>query len=71
MKNDTLNSAEITALIAVIGTVFSFLGLTIDPALLQSGILGLVSFVTLLTTIWSWWIHHKNTATTIAAGKVK
>jgi hypothetical protein len=52
-------SGEITAIVTVIGTLLGFLGVSIDPAVLQNGVAGILAFLVLLSGLWTAWKHHQ------------
>jgi len=53
-------TAEIPAVVTVIGTVFSFLGVTgIDSSVISGAVNGLISIVTLGMALWAWYNHRQ------------
>jgi hypothetical protein len=52
-------SGEITAIVTVIGTLLGFLGVSIDLAVLQNGVAGILAFLVLLSALWTAWKHHQ------------
>jgi hypothetical protein len=55
----SLNSGEVTSIVAVIGLVLSTLGITgIDSTMLASVVNGVVSVVAIGAALWSWYKHR-------------
>lgn len=58
-----MDTAEISAIVAVIGTGLSLLGITgVDSAVLGSAVNGVISIVTIGAAVLSWWGHRKKNA---------
>ncbi len=58
-----ITSGEIAAIVAILGTVLSGIGVTgIDPSLLSGALQGVVSLLTLGAALWSWYQHRQNAA---------
>ena len=54
-----MNSGEITAIVTVIGTFLGFLGVSIDPAVLQNGVAGFLAFGVLVSALSTAWKYHE------------
>ena len=54
----SLTSGEVTAIVTVIGTVLSFLGITgIDSGVISQAVDGVIAFVSIVAAIWTYYKH--------------
>lgn len=59
-----MDSAEISAIVAIGGMILSTLGVTgVDSSVLNGAVNGVISIVTIGAAIWSWYAHHTATPT--------
>ena len=55
-----MTNGEIAALVTVIGSVFSLLGITgIDSSVISSALSGIIAFVTIGTAVYAYFQHKK------------
>jgi len=63
-----MDSGLIASIVTVLGFVFGYYGITIDPAILTSLVGGIVTIVTAVAAIWSTISHYqKNQSATAPA----
>ena len=56
-----MNNGEIASIVAIAGMVLSGLGITgVDAGMINGSINGVVSIVTLIAALWSWYAHRAN-----------
>lgn len=55
-----MQTSEIPAIATLIGTIFTFLGIThIDSSVISNAVQGVIAFVTLFLALVSWYKHRQ------------
>jgi amino acid transporter len=58
-----MTSGEIAALVTVISTLLSFVGLTgIDQNTISQAVIGIISFIGIISAVWTYIAHHNAVA---------
>ena len=56
-----MNSAEISSIVAIVGMLFSYLGITtIDSSTVTGAVNGLIAIITFGAALYSWYAHRQN-----------
>ena len=55
-----MSSGEIAAIVSLVSGALTYLGIAFDPSVLTQAVTGIFAAVTLISGIWSWYQHRKN-----------
>lgn len=54
-----MNSGEVSSIVAIVGMVFTYLGITsVDSTIITGAVNGIIAIITFGAAIWSWYVHR-------------
>jgi len=59
-----MSSGEIANIVGILGMLFTFFNISVDPQLLYTAVQGIAAIITIGALCWSWYQHRQTSAQT-------